>query len=89
MLVFVLDTNKKPLDPTHPARARRLLRAGRASVFRRYPFTIILHDSEVEDSHTSEYRLKIDPIANLSALEITLVKLYFPKFKRPSQRQLR
>jgi hypothetical protein len=47
MFVFVLDKNKKPLAPTHPARARKLLRTGRASVLRRFPFTIILHDTQV------------------------------------------
>ncbi|MFB6276592.1 MAG: RRXRR domain-containing protein, partial [Halothece sp.] len=35
--VFVLDKNKQPLDPTHPAKARKMLKAGRARVFRRYP----------------------------------------------------
>ena len=42
--VFVLDSDRTPLDPCHPARARQLLHQGRASVLRRYPFTIILHD---------------------------------------------
>jgi len=46
--VFVLDKNKKPLDPTHPAKARKLLKTGRAKVFRRYPFTIIIQDLEGE-----------------------------------------
>ncbi len=40
--VFVLNSNKEPLMPCHPARARILLRNGRAKVFRRYPFVIIL-----------------------------------------------
>ncbi|MBV8611430.1 MAG: RRXRR domain-containing protein, partial [Singulisphaera sp.] len=44
MQVFVLDTNRKPLDPCSPARARILLAKGRAAVFRRFPFTIILRD---------------------------------------------
>lgn len=70
MFVFVLDKNRKPLDLTHPARARCLLKSGRASVFRRYPFTIILHDTEVENSTTSEYRLKIDPGAKTTGLAI-------------------
>lgn len=70
MFVFVLDKNKKPLDPTHPARARRLLKSGRASVFRRYPFTIILHDRIVENSTTNEHRLKIDPGAKTTGLAI-------------------
>lgn len=70
MLVFVLDKNKKPLNPTHPARARRLLKSGKASVFRRYPFTIVLHNREVEGSRTYEYRLKIDPGAKATGLAI-------------------
>jgi hypothetical protein len=40
--VFVLDPDKQPRDPVHPALARRLLKEGKAAVFRRYPFTIIL-----------------------------------------------
>jgi len=30
--VFVLDTNKKPLDPIHQAQARQLLRNKKAAV---------------------------------------------------------
>ena len=70
MLVFVLDTNKKPLKATHPARARRLLKSGRASVLKRYPFTIILHDRQVETSTINEHRLKIDPGAKTTGLAI-------------------
>ncbi|WP_448215598.1 RNA-guided endonuclease IscB [Endozoicomonas sp. 2B-B] len=44
--VFVLDKDKKPLMPCHPARARKLLGKGKAAVFRRYPFTIILKERE-------------------------------------------
>jgi 5-methylcytosine-specific restriction endonuclease McrA len=40
--VFVLDHNKQPLMPCHPARARKLLKNGKAAVYRRYPFTIIM-----------------------------------------------
>jgi 5-methylcytosine-specific restriction endonuclease McrA len=39
---FVLDHNKQPLMPCHPARARKLLKKGKAAVYRRYPFTIIM-----------------------------------------------
>lgn len=42
--IFVIDKNKKPLMPCLPARARKLLSRGKAAVFRRYPFTIILLD---------------------------------------------
>ncbi|PPT09405.1 HNH endonuclease [Geitlerinema sp. FC II] len=41
--VFVLDTNQQPLAPCHPARARELLAKGKAAVYRRYPFTIVLN----------------------------------------------
>ena len=40
--VFVLDTHKQPLNPVHPGYARLLLTQGKAAVFKRYPFTIIL-----------------------------------------------
>ena len=40
--VFVLDSNKQSLSPCSSARARMLLRNGKAAVYRRYPFTIVL-----------------------------------------------
>ena len=40
--VFVVDTECRPLNPVHPARARKLLTAGKAAVWRNYPFTIVL-----------------------------------------------
>lgn len=57
--VFVLDKNKQPLMPCHPARARQLLTQGKAAVFRRYPFTIILKEREGGDTQPIE--LKLDP----------------------------
>lgn len=59
--VFVLDKERNPLMPCHPARARRLLSSGRASVFRRYPFTIILHDRALVESEVQDVQVKIDP----------------------------
>ncbi len=41
---FVLDKDRKPLMPCHAARARKLLKKGKAAVFRRFPFTIILKE---------------------------------------------
>jgi 5-methylcytosine-specific restriction endonuclease McrA len=58
--VFVLDKNKQPLDPCHPARARQLLREKRATVFRRYPFTILLKDRELEESVVHAHQVKLD-----------------------------
>jgi 5-methylcytosine-specific restriction endonuclease McrA len=57
--VFVLDTQKRPLNPIRPGMARKLLTTGKAAVFKRYPFTIIL---KVEVTATPEpITLKIDP----------------------------
>jgi hypothetical protein len=58
--VFVLDTNKQPLNPIHPGRARMLLFQGKAAVFRRYPFTVILKEEAI-DSKIESLRVKIDP----------------------------
>lgn len=57
--VFVLSSTKKPLMPTRPARARKLLTAGRAAVYRLHPFTIILKDRE--DGETQDVEVKVDP----------------------------
>lgn len=57
--VFVVDHNKEPLMPCHPARARQLLKKSRAAVFRRYPFTIILLGRE--GGETQDIQIKFDP----------------------------
>lgn len=57
--VFVLDTHHKPLSPCTPGMARSLLKAGKASVFRRYPFTIILKKEVIDTPKPIE--LKLDP----------------------------
>ena len=43
--VFILDANKQPLYPVRISHARLLLSQGKATVFQRYPFTIILKES--------------------------------------------
>ena len=67
--VFVLDTNKQPLAPCSPRRARLLLRRGKAAVFRRYPFTIILMRAVME-AQRQPLRLKIDPGSKTTGLAI-------------------
>lgn len=42
MIVFVLNKHKQPLMPCSPAKARKLLKEGKAKVIRREPFTIKL-----------------------------------------------
>lgn len=56
---FVVDQNRKPLMPCHPARARELLRNGKAKVFRRFPFTIML--TEREGGAVQPVAFKVDP----------------------------
>jgi 5-methylcytosine-specific restriction endonuclease McrA len=68
-LVFVLDADKTPLDPCYPARARKLLNKGKAAVFRRYPFTIILK-RKVENPQTKDYQLKYDPGSKITGIAI-------------------
>jgi 5-methylcytosine-specific restriction endonuclease McrA len=57
--VFVLGNTFKPLMPTRPARANRLLKAGKAVVYRLQPFTIILKYRS--DGITQPIELKVDP----------------------------
>jgi hypothetical protein len=68
-LVFVLDTNKRPLDPVHPRKARRLLSTGNAAVFRRYPFTIILKPT-CPEVPVQELELKLDPGAKVTGMAV-------------------
>jgi len=57
--VFVISSTQKPLMPTRPARARKLLTAGRAAVYRLHPFTIILKDRT--DGEVQTVEVKVDP----------------------------
>jgi len=58
--IFVIDTHKRPLDPIHPGQARLLLSQGKAAVYRRFPFAIILKEAQPE-APVSTLELKIDP----------------------------
>lgn len=71
--VFVLDKRKKPLDPTTPARAKKLLRKGRARVHRLEPFTIRLTDREREDSVVHDHVLAIDPGSKTTGIAVARV----------------
>jgi len=42
MLAYVINRHGKPLMPCHPAKARLLLKQGKAKVIKRTPFTIQL-----------------------------------------------
>ena len=67
--VFVLDTNKHPLDPVHPGRARMLLSQGKAAVLKRSPFTIILQCA-VQSPVVESLRIKLDPGSKITGIAI-------------------
>jgi 5-methylcytosine-specific restriction endonuclease McrA len=67
--VFVVDAERRPLDPIHPGRARHLLTAGHAAVLRREPFTIILKEPRPETT-PEPLRVKIDPGSRTTGLAI-------------------
>ncbi|MEA3642750.1 MAG: RNA-guided endonuclease IscB, partial [Lamprobacter sp.] len=66
--VFVLTNTKQPLMPCAPARARKLLKAGRAAVYRFAPFTIILKDRAAGE--TQSIGVKIDPGSKTTGLSL-------------------
>lgn len=69
--VAVIDTEKKPLAPCHPAVARRLLKEGHAAVWRKYPFTIILKKAiPASEVVTETYTLCWDPGSRTSGVAI-------------------
>jgi len=67
--VFVLDTNKQPVDPVDPGKARILLTRGKAAVYRLFPFTIIL--KTVVEASVEPLRVKIDPGSKTTGIAIT------------------
>ena len=65
----MLDTHRQALNPVHPGRARTLLKAGKAAVYRMYPFTIILK-SEVPNPAIQPLRMKLDPGSKKTGIAI-------------------
>jgi 5-methylcytosine-specific restriction endonuclease McrA len=68
-MVFVVDQQRRPCRPVHPGRARHLLNRGRASVVRRYPFTLILKEGAPTEEG-DPVRLKIDPGSQTTGLTL-------------------
>jgi 5-methylcytosine-specific restriction endonuclease McrA len=67
--VLVVDAEHRPLSPTHPGHARKLLGAGAAAVWRHYPFTVILK-TVVPAARPEPLRLKIDPGSRTTGLAV-------------------
>ena len=68
--IFVIDTEKRPQPPVHPALARRLLSDGKAAIWRRYPFTLILKTVAEEPQREPALRVKIDPGSRTTGLAV-------------------
>ena len=67
--VFVLDTNRPPLNPVRPGYARLLLTQGKAAVFKRYPFTIVLKRA-IEAPMLEPLRIKLDPGSKVTGIAL-------------------
>ena len=67
--VFLVDTHRQPLSPVHPGRARILLKAGKAAVLKRYPFTLILK-AAIEQPQVQPLRIKLDPGSRTTGIAI-------------------
>lgn len=68
--VFVISKDKRPLMPCHPARARELLRSGKAAVFRLHPFTLILKHRK--EGAVQKTEVKLDPGSNTSGVAVVI-----------------
>ncbi|MFC0005679.1 RNA-guided endonuclease IscB [Micromonospora siamensis] len=73
-VVFVLDRHHRPLQPTTPARARKLLTSGRAVVHRHTPFVIRLKDREVASSEVDGVEVGIDPGSRFTGIAVFLAE---------------
>ncbi|MFZ3497209.1 RNA-guided endonuclease IscB [Streptomyces sp. 5.8] len=73
-VVFVLDKHGLPLQPTTPARARKLLKQGRAVVARHTPFVIRLKDRTADQSQVDGVELGIDPGSKHTGIAVFTAK---------------
>jgi hypothetical protein len=67
--VFVIDQKRTPLNPVHPGWARKLLSSGKAKVYKRYPFTILLN-GVVESPGVQPLRVKLDPGSKTTGIAV-------------------
>ncbi len=69
-MVFVISSDGAPLDPCHEARARELLKKGRAAVWRMFPLTIKLKDRTRTESVVATHRVKLDPGSKTTGIAV-------------------
>jgi 5-methylcytosine-specific restriction endonuclease McrA len=58
--ICVLNSDKTPVLPVSPANARQMLKTGKAAIYRKLPFTIILKN-QLHASESIPIAIKIDP----------------------------
>ena len=70
-MIIILDKHKKPLGFTTERRARKLMEARRACMYRKFPAVIIVKDVDSRDiEKLPSYRIKIDPGAKHTGIAI-------------------
>ncbi len=67
--ILVVDQERRPLMPTTPARARILLKGGKAAVLRRFPLVLILKEARPE-AVVEPLRVKLDPGSKTSGVAV-------------------
>lgn len=67
--ILVVDQQQRPLMPCTPARARLLLKAGKAAILRRFPLVLILKQTRPE-AVVKPLRVKLDPGSKTSGIAV-------------------
>jgi 5-methylcytosine-specific restriction endonuclease McrA len=85
--VLVVDKNRQPLMPCHPARARELLKKGKAAILRCFPFTIILKERDGGENQAIQMKLdtgaQTTGIALVAAFKRGLTCLWAAELEHP------
>ncbi|GAB1543034.1 hypothetical protein NUACC21_57080 [Scytonema sp. NUACC21] len=55
--VYLINTDKQPLDPIHPTATTQLLRNGKATIFQIFPFTLTLKEAKPQLQYFCLYSL--------------------------------
>jgi 5-methylcytosine-specific restriction endonuclease McrA len=67
--VLLIDSNKTPMNPIHPAHASELMNKGKAAIFRMYPFTLVMKRT-VDNIVTYPLSLRIDPGSKFTGISL-------------------
>ena len=73
VVAYVVSKNGKPLMPTRPSRARRMLKEGKAKCIKREPFTIKLTYETTE--YTQPLTKGIDPGSSKLGVDVMKEKI--------------